>query len=76
MSIRSEPSGNAKADVVASSEGKNFHEQKGVKFTAVTDASGNKVDRALVWNGSTWGNQSQLDNTGQQNFTDANVAYE
>src|SRR5262249_30840224 len=36
----------------------------------------NKVDRALVWNGSSWGNQVQLDNNGGHNFTDVNVAYE
>src|SRR5262249_4068501 len=36
----------------------------------------NKVDSALVWNGSSWGNQVQLDNNGGHNFTDVNVAYE
>jgi uncharacterized repeat protein (TIGR01451 family) len=34
------------------------------------------VDRALVWNGSSWGNVIQLDNTGSHMFTDVNVAYE
>jgi uncharacterized repeat protein (TIGR01451 family) len=36
----------------------------------------NKVDRALVWNGTSWGNQVQLDNNGGHNFTDVNVVYE
>jgi uncharacterized repeat protein (TIGR01451 family) len=40
----------------------------------VTDK--NKVDRALVWNGSSWGNQIQLDNNNGHNFTDVNVVYE
>jgi hypothetical protein len=34
------------------------------------------VDRALVWDGSAWGNVQLLDNNGGHNFTDANVAYE
>src|SRR5262249_33969212 len=40
----------------------------------VTDR--NEVDRALVWNGSSWGNAIQLDNNTAHNFTDVNVAYE
>src|SRR5262249_20655090 len=40
----------------------------------VTDK--NHVDRALVWNGTSWGNLIQLDNSGGQNFTDVNVVYE
>src|SRR5262249_43789908 len=31
---------------------------------------------ALVWNGSSWGNQIQLDNLGNHDFTDTNVVYE
>src|SRR5262249_40607253 len=42
----------------------------------ITVTDKNEVDRALVWNGSTWGNQIQLDNNTGHNFTDANVAYE
>ena len=42
----------------------------------ITVTDKNEVDRALVWNGTTWGNQIQLDNLGNHNFTDANVAYE
>ncbi|HEY1377940.1 MAG TPA: DUF11 domain-containing protein, partial [Gemmataceae bacterium] len=35
-----------------------------------------EVDRALVWNGTSWGNQVQLDANTAHNFTDANVVYE
>ena len=42
----------------------------------ITVTDKNEVDRALVWNGTTWGNQIQLDNLGNHDFTDANVAYE
>jgi len=40
----------------------------------VTDK--NEVDRAMVWNGTTWGNMVQLDNNGGHNYTDLAVAYE
>jgi uncharacterized repeat protein (TIGR01451 family) len=36
----------------------------------------NKVDRALVWNGTSWGNQIQLDNNAGHDFTDVAVTYE
>ncbi|HEX3152354.1 MAG TPA: hypothetical protein VHR66_30050 [Gemmataceae bacterium] len=42
----------------------------------ITVTDKNEVDRALVWNGSSWGNQIQVDNNGSHNFTDANVVYE
>ncbi len=48
----------------------------------VVVVSDNKhVDRALVWNGSSWVTSTnngviQLDNTGNHKFTDVNVAYE
>jgi hypothetical protein len=38
-------------------------------------ADNNHVARALVWNGTSWGNVIQLGTTSQQ-FTDVNVAYE
>ena len=37
------PMKDAKANVVAASNGKTFHEQKDAKFTTVTDAGGTKV---------------------------------
>lgn len=40
----------------------------------VTDK--NEVDRALVWNGTGWGNQIQLDSNTGHNFTDTSVVYE
>src|SRR5262249_31678277 len=40
----------------------------------VTDRA--EVDRALVWNGSSWGNAVQLDSNTGHNITDANVVYE
>jgi hypothetical protein len=36
----------------------------------------NNIDRALVWNGTTWGNLQQLDASGGQNMSDLGVAYE
>src|SRR5258708_37505586 len=42
----------------------------------ITVTDKNEVDRALVWNGFTWGNQIQLDNDTGHYFTDANVVYE
>jgi uncharacterized repeat protein (TIGR01451 family) len=36
----------------------------------------NHVSRALVWNGSSWGNLIQLNSNGGLQFTDVNVAYE
>ena len=40
----------------------------------VTDK--NEVDRAMVWNGTTWGNMVQLDSNTGHNYTDLAVAYE
>jgi uncharacterized repeat protein (TIGR01451 family) len=42
----------------------------------MTVSDTNHADWALVWNGTSWGNVIQLDNTGGQMFTDTNVAYE